>query len=168
MAPDELLAVGRIARAHGVRGEVAVQPLTEVEGRFAPGAVLRLGPDGARRVTVHSSRPHGHRLLVRFEDLLDRTAAEELRGVLLLVPASEAPDPGEDSWWPHELVGCDVVTEAGRSLGPVTEVLHNPANDLWVTERALVPAIRDVVLEVDTDGRRIVVRELPGLDMGEQ
>jgi 16S rRNA processing protein RimM len=167
VAPDELLAVGRIARAHGVRGEVAVQPLTEVESRFAPGSVLRLGPDGSRRVTVQSSRPHGHRLLVRFDGVPDRIAAEELRGVLLLVPVSQAPDPGEGSWWPHQLVGCEVVTEEGRSLGPITEVLHRPANDLWVTERALVPAIRDVVLDVDIATRRIVVRDLPGLDMGE-
>lgn len=165
MPPEELLAVGRVARAHGVRGEVAVQPLSEVEARFAPGSALRLGPDGERRLTVASSRPHGHRLLVRFREVPDRTAAEELRGLLLLVPASEAPDLGEDAWWPHQLVGCDVVTEGGRALGPVTEVLHNPANDLWVTERALVPAIRDVVVEVDLDARRIVVRDLPGLEL---
>jgi 16S rRNA processing protein RimM len=165
VAPEELLAVGRIARAHGVRGEVAVQPLSEVEARFAPGSVLRLGPDGVRPLTVEAARPHGHRLLVRFREVPDRTAAEELRGLFLLVPVSEAPDLGEDAWWPHQLVGCEVVTEEGRSFGPVTEVLHNPANDLWVTGHALVPAIRDVVVSVDLDARRIVVRDLPGLEM---
>ena len=164
MARDrrDRLAVGRVSRAHGTSGEVAVRPLSEVDARFAPGSALLL--EDGRRLTVRSSRPHGHRLLVRFEEVPDRTSAEELRGELLLVPASEAPELAEGSFWPHDLVGCEVVTEEGRTLGPVTEVLHNPANDLWVTERALVPAIRGLVVKVDTDARRIVVRDLPGLE----
>ncbi len=170
MAPEtgseELLAVGRIARAHGVRGEVAVRPLSEVEGRFQPGSILRLGPDGRRRLTVRSSRPHGQRLLVRFEGIDDRTEAEGLRGALLLVPASEAPVLPADRFWVHDIVGLEVVTEAGRSLGPVTEVLRNPGNDVWVTERALIPAVREVVVRVDAAERRILVRDLPGLEAG--
>lgn len=166
MAPDpeELLAVGRVARAHGIKGEVAVRPLSEVGARFEPGSILRLGPGGHRRLTVGAARPHQGRLLVKFDEVGDRTEAEALRGALLLVPASESPGLPEDRFWVHDIVGMEVVTEADRSLGLVAEVLHNPGNDVWVTDRALIPAVREVVLRVEVGERRIVVREVPGLE----
>jgi 16S rRNA processing protein RimM len=161
---EELLAVGRIARAHGVTGEVAVQSLTEVAERFAPGAVLLLGPDGNRRLTVGTARPHHDRVLVRFEEIHDRTAAEELRGRLLLVPAVDLPPPPKGAFWVHEVVGLEVVTEDGRSLGRIREVQANPANDIWVTDReALIPAVRQVVTSVDRERRVVTIRDMPGL-----
>ncbi len=71
-------------------------------------------------------------------------------------------------YWPFQLEGCDVVTESGRSLGIVSDVIPNPANDLWVAVDAggaetLVPAIRDVIVEVDIEAKCIVVRDVPGL-----
>ena len=162
---DELLAVGRITRAHGVRGEVAVFVLTEVEARFHPGARLLLG-DG-RALTVEASRPHGHRLLVKFRQVADRTAAEALRGQVMLVRSTDSPPAPEGAFWIHQVVGLDVVTEEGRELGRVREVLQNPANDLWVTEgpsgELLIPALRDVIVEVDLDAGRAVVRDIEGL-----
>ena len=164
--PDELLAVGRISRAHGIHGEVAVLPLTEVASRFEPGSVLRV--DGSdRRLTVESARPHGGRLLVRFSEVSSREEAESLRGAVLLVPAEEAPGLEEDRYWVHQLAGLEVRTERGRLVGRIREVLHNPANDIWVVESdtgdVLVPALRDVVVSVDVTGGRVVVREIPGL-----
>ena len=160
------VAVGRIARAHGVRGEVAVHSLTEVEARFAPGSVLLL--EDGRTLTVRSARPHQRRLLVAFEEVEDRTAAEALRGQVLLVPADQVPDiEGEDRFWVHQVVGLEAVTEEGRSLGRIREVLANPANDLWVAEAGghdtLIPAVRDVVVSVDRQAGRVVVRDVPGL-----
>lgn len=161
---EELLAVGRIARAHGVTGEVAVQSLTEVPERFAPGAILLLGPDGNRRLTVSAARPHHDRVLLRFEEIGDRTEAETLRGRLLLVPAVDLPPPPEGSFWVHQVVGLDVVTENGRALGRIREVQANPANDIWVTERdALIPAVRQVVISVDRERGVVTIRDLPGL-----
>jgi 16S rRNA processing protein RimM len=162
---EELLAVGRITRAHGIRGEVAVLNLSEVKGRFEPGSHLRL--EDGRTLTVEAARPHGHRLLVKFEEVPDRTVAEALRGQVLLVPAADAPDPVAGSYWVHQVVGLEVVTEKGRRLGHVREVLHNPANDLWVTGgpegEVLIPALGEVVLEVDVGAGRAVVREIEGL-----
>jgi len=162
LADGELLAVGRISKAHGIRGEVSVEALSELSERFAPGSVLAL--EDGRTLTVAASRPHQKRLLVKFEEVPDRTAAELLRGRLLLVRSTDAPVLPPDAWWSHELVGCEVVTEEGRALGPVTEVLHHPEQDVWVTERAMIPAVRDLVVEVDTGARRIVIRDLPGLE----
>lgn len=160
---EELLAVGRITRAHGVRGEVAVQSLTEVSERFAPGSVLLT--EDHRRLTVRSTRAHGHRLLVTFDEIDDRTEAESLRGELLLIAATDTPRIEEpDRYWVHQVVGLDVVTEDGRSLGRISEVHSNPANDLWVTDRgALIPAVREVVRAVDLHRSRVTVVELPGL-----
>jgi 16S rRNA processing protein RimM len=136
-----------------------------VGSRFEPGSVLRL--EDGRTLTVEATRPHGHRLLVKFEQVPDRTVAEALRGQVLLVPAADAPPPAAGSFWVHQVVGLEVVTDAGVPLGRVREVLHNPANDIWVTDgpggEVLIPALGDVVVDVDLDGGRAVVREIEGL-----
>jgi 16S rRNA processing protein RimM len=162
----ELLAVGRIARAFGIHGEVAVQTLTEVTDRYAPGAVFSL--EDGRTLTVRAARPHQQRLLVTFVEIADRTEAERIRGQVLLVPAELAPTiDEEDRFWVHQVVGLEVVTEEGRSLGRIVEVQANPANDLWVTDGGvLITAVREFVRDVDLALGRVTVRELPGLAEG--
>jgi 16S rRNA processing protein RimM len=160
---SELLAVGRISSAHGVRGEVSVHRLTEVEERFAKGSILQL--EDGRRLTVETARPHQRSLLVKFEQVADRSQAEALRGQVLLIPSDASPQPPEGSFWVHQVVGLEVVTEDGRSLGTIVEVQANPANDLWVTESGtLLPAIRDLVVAVDVEAGKVTVREMPGLE----
>jgi 16S rRNA processing protein RimM len=162
---EPTVVVGRITKAHGLRGEVAVQVFSDNPDRFADGATVYL--EGGRALTVTTARWTGARLLVAFEGVPDRTAAEALRGRSLVVPRSMLPELAEGEYWPHELIGCEVVTEAGRSLGRVTDVIENPANDLWAVDddgvEVLIPAIREVVTEIDIEGGRIVVRDLPGL-----
>jgi 16S rRNA processing protein RimM len=160
------VAVGRIARAHGVHGEVSVVVLTEVAERFAPGSVVFL-QDG-RPLTVRGSRPDRDRLLVRFEEVHDRTEAEALRTSLLVVPASSSPPLPEGSWWDHEIEGCEVRVETGRALGRVRGVIHTRANDVWSIEdddgtETLVPVLAEVLVSVDVGAKEIVVREIPGL-----
>jgi 16S rRNA processing protein RimM len=159
------VAVGRITRAHGVHGEVAVLVLTEVVERFAPGSLVRL--EDGRTLTVEEARPDRGRLLVRFLEVPDRGAAQALASRYVFVPASEVPDLPDGSFWPHELVGCEVVTEDGRPLGAITEVMHTPGNDVWAAVRddheTLIPALREVVVDVDLVSRLITVRPLPGL-----
>ncbi len=163
---SDFLAVGRVARAHGIRGEVAIQPLTEVASRFEPGSVLHL--EDGRTVRVEGSRDHGHRLLVTFEGIVDRTEAESLRGEVLLVPQASAPPIEEgDRFWVHEVVGLSVMTEDGAQLGRVRDVLAAPGNDVWVVDtqagEVLIPAVREVVTDVDLAEGRLTVRALPGL-----
>ena len=161
------IAVGRVTRSHGVKGEVAVLPLSEVEARFRPGAKLYVGQAEDRGLTVASSRPHRRGLLVAFEEVGDRTGSEMLRGEYLFVPASWAPELPEGEYWPHQLIGCMVVTEEGRVVGTIDEIVRAPANDVWVARgeegEILVPAIKEVVRRVDLGGHRVVVREVPGL-----
>ena len=164
------LLVGRIAKAHGIHGEVAVEVHTdEVERRFAAGEVLETEPPEHGPLTVVSSRWHGSRLLVRFAELDDRGSAEAVRNVLLVVDSSTSPpteDP--DEFWDHELVGLLAVTVAGQPLGRVEDVLHPPGEDLLAVRRedggeVLVPFVAAIVPEVDLAGGRVVVDPPEGL-----
>ncbi len=170
-----LLTVGRVVRPHGIRGEVVVEIHTdEPDQRFAAGAELlaesphrRTGPPA--RLRVAASRPHQKRLIVAFEGVEDRNAAEELRGVLLRVDSGDLPEPEDpDEYFDHQLVGLAVVDTAGERIGVVARIDHAPASDLLVVERpdgrtALVPFVTALVPEVDLPGGRIVVDPPPGL-----
>lgn len=163
---ESTVAVGRITRAHGVQGELAVLVISEVPGRFADGETVWL--EDGRTLTVESSRPHKDRLLVRFREVQTREQAEALQRALLVVPESLSPELPEGSWWDHRIVGCAIETDTGRALGTVHDVIHTAANDVWSAvddegTETLIPVLRDVILDVDMDAKRIVVREIPGL-----
>lgn len=163
---EPTVAVGRITKAHGVRGELAVENRSDNPDRWAPGSVVF--DEAGRSFTVRSVRPHGDRLLVTFEEVADRTAAEPLVGTMLVVPESWLPALAAGQWWAFEAEGLRVATEDGRDLGIVREVLDYPAHDLWriVAEdgtEILLPAVGDLVVSVDIEGGRAVVRSLPGL-----
>lgn len=160
------VVVGHISKAHGVRGEVVVVVLTEFPERFDDGNTLTTA-DG-RELTIEGSRQHHGRLLVRFAGVGDREAAELLRGTDLVVDESDLPELPDGRWWPSDIEGCAVVTEDGREIGTVTEVIFTPANDVWAARDAeghevLIPVIDDVLVSVDVTAKRIVVREVPGL-----
>ena len=165
---ESTVAVGRITRAHGVQGELAVLVISEVPDRFADGETVWL--EDGRTLTVESSRPHKDRLLVRFREVQSREQAEALQRALLVVPESLSPQLPEGSWWDHRIVGCTIETDTGRVLGTVRDVIHTAANDVWSAvddegTETLIPVLRDVILDVDMDAKRIVVREIPGLTM---
>lgn len=164
---DEPIVVGKITKAHGVRGEVSVLVLSETPGRFDPGGVLRL--EDGRDLTIERTRNDRGRLLVTFEGVHDREAATALHGRYLTVSRANLPELPEGSWWPWDIEGCEVVTVSGRELGVVAEVVNTPANDIWVTRsdevgaEILIPALKDLVVSVDVAAKRIVVRDIPGL-----
>jgi 16S rRNA processing protein RimM len=147
------LEVGRVAKAHGLRGEVAVVPISNQPTRFEPGARLWAGE---RSLVVVGSRPHQGGYLVQFAGIDDRNGAEALRGVVLAADAPPGPPP-EGELWVHELIGAEVRDRAGAPLGRVVAVEANPAHDLLVLDRGtLVP----MVFVVETTDRVVTV-ELP-------
>jgi 16S rRNA processing protein RimM len=168
----EFLLVGRIAKAHGIGGELAVDVHTDApDERFAPGAVLnaRLRDRSVRTLTVSTVRAHSGRLLVRFEEILDRTAAETLRGTQLLVEAADLP-PAEDpdEFYDHELEGLAAVLADGTEVGRVREIARSPGGELLVIDltegaEALVPFVREIVPEVDVAAGRVVLDPPEGL-----
>lgn len=152
------LEIGRVHRAHGLRGEVAVSLSSDRDGRLAPGAVVWTGDD---RRTIVASRPHQDRWIVHFEGLGDRDAADALRGLVLTAEPVDDTD-GDETLWVHELIGAEVVLPDGTAVGRVGEVHDNPAHDLLVLDTgALVP----VVFVTDASGRpeRIVIDPPEGL-----
>jgi 16S rRNA processing protein RimM len=150
---DERLVVGRIGRAHGLRGEVAVRFTSNRPERAAPGAVLYVGD---RELVIATSRPHQDRVLVHFEGVEDRTAAEALQGLeLSALPLGDEVQLDDDELWIHEVVGAEVQDRAGATVGRVIAVEANPAHDLLVLDGgALVPMVfvveqRDGVVVID-------------------
>lgn len=164
------LVVARIARAHGVRGDVVLDVRTDdPQSRLAAGTVLQTTPAAAGPLTVDDVRQHSGRLLARFVGVDDRGRAEALRGVLLetdVDPAVRPDDP--DEYYDHQLVGLDVVDVAGTTLGQVAEVIHLPGQDLIAVHRpdggeTLVPFVAALVPSVDLDSGRVVVDPPGGL-----
>lgn len=165
------VVVGRVAKAHGIRGELTIDVRTDSpEQRFAVGNALTARqknvPD--RTVTIAAAREHSGRLLMRFEEVPDRTAAEQLRGALLIADTASLPpveDP--DEFYDHELEGLAVELVDGTPLGTVREVLHSPGGELLALDvsgrEVLVPFVRAMVPTVDITGGRVVVDPPEGL-----
>ncbi|MEU8457835.1 ribosome maturation factor RimM [Streptomyces griseoaurantiacus] len=164
------LVVARIGRAHGIKGEVTVEVRTdEPELRLAPGAVLATDPASAGPLTIETGRVHSGRLLLRFEGVRDRTAAEALRNTVLIadVDPEEMPE-GEDEYYDHQLMDLDVVTVDGAKVGRITEVSHLPSQDLFVVERpdgteVMIPFVEEIVTEIDLAEQKAVIDPPPGL-----
>ncbi|MEV8177675.1 ribosome maturation factor RimM [Cellulosimicrobium funkei] len=161
------LTVARVGKAHGLRGEVALDLRTDdPEERLAVGERLETRPADAGPLTVATVRVHQGRWLVGFDGVRDRTGAEALRGVELVVEA-EASDE-EDAWYPHELAGLRAEGTDGRVLGRVEGLEHLPAHDVLVLRepdgaRTLVPFVRQIVPVVDVAGGRVVLDPPGGL-----
>jgi len=164
-----LLTVARIGRPHGLRGEVSLDVRTDdPEGRFEPGAVLRTDPPAAGPLTVEHVRQAGERWIVAFAGVPDRSAAEGLTGVLLVVDPADDPHD-DDAWYPHELVGLRAEHVAdGRLLGEVVGLEPSPAHDLLLVREpdgalTRVPFVAAIVPVVDVAGGRVVLDPPGGL-----
>jgi 16S rRNA processing protein RimM len=166
---DEFIVVGRVGPARGVRGDVFVEPWTDVpDERFAPGAVLSTEPETVGPLIVDSASTAGGKLVVRFAGVADRPAAEALRGTQLLITASSRPpieDP--DEFYDTELIGLAAVTVDGMDLGPIRDIVHAAGASYLVLDAAgqdrLVPFVRAIVPSVDLDAGRVVIDPPDGL-----
>jgi 16S rRNA processing protein RimM len=157
-----LFAVGRIVGAHGVRGEVKMEIHTHFPERLL----------GLRRVyfdddptphRVSGVRYHGNQALLTFPDINDRDAAAALRGTVVRIAGSQAQPLEADEFFHYQLIGLAVYDETGRQLGTLSEILESGEVDVYVVRSAdgreqLFPALRDVVLEIDPQANRVVVR----------
>ena len=159
--------VGRIGRAHGLHGEVTVEVRTDVpHERFVPGAVFGTEPAEPGPLRLETVREHNGTLLLGFAEATDRTAAEGLRGLRLLVSSDTSDE--DDAWYPDELVGLAVRRPDGEPLGDVVRLDTGGAQDLLVVRSStgadvLVPFVRALVPEVDVAGGFVVVDPPGGL-----
>jgi len=171
------LVIGRIAKAHGITGEVVVDVRTDdPDARFVPGVQLRLKRGrgvGESAAVIDSVRPHGGRLLVRLRGIDDRDAAEALRGHLFVVDSADLPSLNDpDEFYDHELEGLTVRTAGGDDVGRVLEVLHTAGGELLSVRtesgtEILVPFVSAIVTAVSREDGLIVIDPPEGLlDLG--
>ncbi|MFB9908086.1 ribosome maturation factor RimM [Allokutzneria oryzae] len=163
------LVVGRVVKPHGIRGELVIDVRTDSpEDRFTPGVVLSVR-GSARTLTVAAARPHTGRLLVFFDGVSGRDAAEELRGRLLTVEVGQLPpieDP--DEFYDHQLEGLAVVLQDGTPVGTVREIAHGPGGELLVVKaedgrEVLIPFVEQIVPTVALEAGRVVIDPPDGL-----
>jgi 16S rRNA processing protein RimM len=166
---DEMAVVGCIARPHGIRGQVIVNPETDFpEERFAVGSTLFLTRGGhIEPIRIASSRIHQGRPVIAIEGIGDMNAAQELAGLEVRVPIDELAQLPQGTFYHHDLVGCVVVTGGGARVGTVAGVEGHSGNTRLVvqTDRGelLVPLAAEICTVIDPPGRRIVIAPPAGL-----
>ncbi len=166
------IAIGRIVKAHGIRGEVSVERWLEWGEALSPGARLWLQWPGGqgREGRVETARPHGERLLIRLEGISDRTQAEALVPAEIHVEREAVPPLGEDEYLWEDLIGLEVVDDSGERIGRLDEVFATgPRGENEVIAvrdgdvETLLPVTREVILDVDLEGGRMKVSIPKGL-----
>lgn len=171
MTPPEsssgFIHVGRITKPHGLAGAVEVINFSDNPNRFDPGNTFMLSPDvpAPPEVRIKSCFTKKGRFVIKFEGFDSREQAEALPGRELLIPAEEARKP-RDAFWIHDLIGCRVVTVSGRDIGVVEEVLETGGNDVYVVageKKYYIPAVEQVVKDINIDESVIKIDPLPGL-----
>lgn len=161
------VAVGKLRRPHGVHGEIIMDVYTDFPERLRPRMQLYAG-ESRQPLTLTHRRWHQDSLLVTFEGYSTPEGVGELRNLVLYLPSEELPSLPEGEYYHHQLIGLDVVDEAGDLLGRVSEILETGANDVLVVlpetgREILLPFIDEVLLDINLPERRIRVHLLPGI-----
>jgi 16S rRNA processing protein RimM len=165
-AADGLLLVGRVARAHGIRGQVIVNPETDfMEDRFRTGKVLLVGPsDHPREREIVESRFHQGRPIVRFAGIDTMNEAETLAGADLWLREQDVEPLPAGTFYRHDLVGCEVFDRNGTRLGTVTAVEGSLERSYLVVDgHMLIPLVSEICVAVDMATRSVTVDPPEGL-----
>ncbi len=164
----DLISVGEIIKAQGIRGEVKVIPHTDNPNRF--GKIRRVffkDSAGWRELEVESYRKFNEFVLLKFFRIDDLTAASSLGRGLLMIPRSERPQPANGRYYYDQIEGLKVYTTEGKYLGAIDRILETGANDVYIIKDAsrelLIPAIKSVIKEIDLEETKMYVEPLPGL-----
>lgn len=165
MDEEHSVLVGIITTTFGRKGEVKVQPLTDFPERFETmeSAYVARERMPGRLMPIESARLHKGAVVLKFEGIDNITAAEALRDFEIRIRESELIPLEEDEYYVSDIIGLEVVTDNGESLGNIREILRSPGNDVYVTERAMIPAVKEFVLSIDLGGGRMVVKAIEGL-----
>lgn len=163
------LAIGRIVRAHGLQGEVSAIVLTDFPERFAHTEQVYLGNEfEAEAYRLQKYRWHQQHILLTLEGITTRTQAEQLRGLLVQIPITEATPLPPGDYYLYQVMGLEVITLTGQILGTVTGVIETKANDVYIittpaNQEILIPAIPLVIKTIDLAKKQLIVELLEGL-----
>jgi 16S rRNA processing protein RimM len=161
------IVIGKFRRPHGIRGEIVMTVLTDFPELISPGKKVFVGEQHYPYL-VKTTRWHGADLLVSLEELPDRTAVEIFRNIMVYMKAEDIPDLPEGDYYIHQLVGLEVITDQDQILGTIKEIIITGANDVYLIESAqgeeiLIPAIDQVVLDINQEEGKVLVHIIPGL-----
>lgn len=156
--------IGVVAAPHGLKGDVRIHPYTDTPERMTELKQFGLERDGTVTVyTVEKARLSGRFVLVKFAGIETIDDAETLRGMRVMAEPSWLVELGEDEYYYHQLIGLQVVTTTGEALGAITNIWPTGANDVYETPLALIPAVKDIIRDIDLTQGRILVEARPGL-----
>jgi 16S rRNA processing protein RimM len=166
---DDWIEAGAVVRPHGIKGEVILDLARDLMELVTESLELRATgrKGGERTLTVEKARDHKARKVVKFKDVETVEDAEVLRGWTVWLTREQIGPLDEDRWFVADIVGIDVYTEEDEYLGKLVEVMHMPANDVYVVrdgeKEILLPVIDDVIRSVDVDSGRMVIHLMEGL-----
>jgi 16S rRNA processing protein RimM len=164
----EWATIGKVVALFGIRGELKVLLLTDIPNRFAGLGAVYAGPDHTRRL-IQSVRPYkGEMIVLKLEGIDDANTAESLRDQNLAIPVSELAQLPPDSYYQHDILGLMVITLDRQKLGSIVDIIVTGSNDVYVIKvpdgsQVLIPAIKDVIKQVDLIRRTMYIDPLPGL-----
>lgn len=155
------LTVGVILAPHGVRGDIRIKPLTEKPERFLEAPSINI--KGFGQAKIENARWHKQFILLKLQGIDDMDAADRLRGLEIVMDKSELGKLPEGRYYAFEVIGLDVYTTAGELLGKVNDILTTGAADVYAVKlvdgkELLLPAIKEVVIEIDIDNKKMVVQ----------
>ena len=165
--PPEFLVVGRIVRPHGIRGVLIVEPLSKFIADIRPGMVIYLGAKhDAAKVLQFSS--HRKRYLLKIGTSNSRDDAEKYRDKTVFLRFEDTDPIPEGEYYDWQLLGLNIITDEGESLGTLEEIIETGANDVYVVRTdqgkdVLIPAIESVIKTVDLENKTMLVHIIPGL-----
>lgn len=165
---SEWATIGTVVALFGLRGELKVRTLTDIPNRFAELDAVYSGDQHVRHL-IEGVRPYkGDMILLKLKGFDDATGAEKLRGADLTIPLSELAKLPPDSYYQHDILGLRVFTLEDRPLGTIVDIIETGSNDVYVVKmphgiQHLIPAIKDVVKQIDLVRRTMHIDPIPGL-----
>lgn len=166
---QEFVAIGYIVKTHGIKGDIKVIPLSDIPDRYTAlkEVYIKTRSGERRKYFVKSGREVKGGWIVSFDPSMSVAEAEEAVGGYIIVPAGDVPKLGRDCYYHFEIIGMKVYTEDGRCLGRIVDIFPTGSNDVYVVREKdheyLIPAIHDVIKEVDRKGKRMVIFPMEGL-----
>lgn len=165
---SDFIIIGLLRRAHGVKGEIFLQPVSDMPERFKALEHVLLRHGGVtEEISVEGVRSEGDRILLKLKGIDDRTAAETLSGAEIGVSKKDVYPVPEGTYYVFELIGCRVVGTNGRDVGVIDEVWNMPANDVLAVKtpagEVLIPVVKSVVKQVDLENKVVEIEEIEGL-----
>jgi 16S rRNA processing protein RimM len=169
MMPNDLISIGKISSTYGYEGIVKVLPLTDFPERFNNIRNIKISRHGnVEEFTIETVKPYNNIFLLKFKGIDTKEQANEYRGALLMVEENEVYPLPEGYYYHFQLIGMQVYDAEKGSLGQLKEIIETGANDVYVVRgekygEILIPAIKEVILDVDTAQNKMQVKLLPGL-----